>query len=109
MIGPALHLQRRGHAVSFYAAADISPQLDRAGLAFLSGSAAAPAPPDANRGEMFARQVRDPLWLRQWIKRLLIDAAEAEIEPIRMAIRRFAPDLIVTDPMIYAAALAAHA
>jgi zeaxanthin glucosyltransferase len=111
MIGPAVHLQRRGHVVTFHAAGDISRQLSRAGLSTLgsaSESSVTPEPHDANRGERFARHVRDPQWLRGWIKALLVDAAEAQVEPMREVIRAFEPDAIVTDPMIYAAAIAAH-
>ncbi len=108
MIGPAAHLQRKGHVVAFYAACDISPQLARAGLSVVPGLPPAPPPADANRGEAFARQVRDPQWLRGWIKALLIEAAEAQIEPLRIALRAFRPDVVVTDPMIYAAAIAAE-
>jgi len=108
MIGPAVHLQRAGHDVAFYAAHDISCQVGRAGLSVVPGLPSAPPPLDGSRGEMFARQVRDTAWLRQWIKSLLIDAAEAQIEPIRTAIRAYAPDVVVTDPMIYAAAIASE-
>jgi MGT family glycosyltransferase len=107
MIGPASYLQRRGHVVAFFSMADISGQIQRAGLACLAAASPPSAPPDVNRGETFARQVRDRAWLRGWIKSLLIDAAPAQVKPIREAIRTFAPDLIVTDPMIYAAAIAA--
>jgi zeaxanthin glucosyltransferase len=111
MIGPAVHLQRRGHTVTFHSDGDISAQLSLAGI-----SCPAPAPesdatrrsPDSNRGERFARQVRDPQWLRGWIKALLVDAAAAQIGPIREVIRAFGPDAVVADPMIYAGAIAAH-
>jgi MGT family glycosyltransferase len=109
MIGPAAHLQRRGHEVAFFAACDVSTQVGRAGLKTVPGLPPAPPPADANRGETFARQVRDAAWLRAWIKRLLIDAAESQIKPLAAAIAEFRPEIIVTDPMIYAAAIAAHA
>jgi zeaxanthin glucosyltransferase len=108
MIGPAVHLQERGHEVAFHAACDISPQLTRAGLAAVPGRPPPPAAADLNRGELFAQRVRDPVWLRGWIEELLIDAAEAQIEPMRAAIRAFRPDIVVTDPMLYAVAIAAH-
>ena len=106
MIGPAVHLQRRGNSVRVYAPCDISEQLHRVGLVAIP-SAANPSPPDANRGEFFAEKVRDKDWLRTWIKRLLVEKAPAQIEPIREAIRNFKPHVVVTDPMIYAAAIAA--
>jgi UDP:flavonoid glycosyltransferase YjiC (YdhE family) len=109
MIGPAAHLQERSNEVAFFASCDISEQVERAGLRTVAGLPPAPLPADANRGETFARQVRDAAWLRTWIKRLLIDAAESQIKPAVEAIAQFRPDIIVTDPMTYAAAIAAHA
>ena len=108
MIGPAAHLQKRGHEVAFFAACDISEQVGRAGLRTVSGLPPAPPPADANRGQTFARQVRAAAWLRGWIKRLLVDAAESQIKPLAAAITESRPDILVTDPMIYAAAIAAH-
>jgi len=111
MIGPARHLQMRGHTVAFHAGGDISSQLSRVGISNLapaSESDVDSSSHDRNRGACFARQVRDPQWLRGWIRALLVDAAPAQIGPIREAIQRFRPDAVVTDPMIYAAAIAAH-
>jgi zeaxanthin glucosyltransferase len=108
MIGPAVWLQRLGHEVRFHAAHDISPQLHAAGLQPLDASAPAAPPPEANRGAFFAEKVQDKAWLRQWIHRLLIEEAPAQIPGYARAITAFQPDLIVTDPMIYPAAIAAH-
>jgi len=108
MIGPAVWLQKGGHAVGFHAMHDISPQLRAAGLRPAAGVAEAPPPPDLNRGEFFAEKVRDPAWLRGWIHRLLIEEAPAQIDPLEKVIRDFEADVVVTDPMIYAAAVAAH-
>ena len=108
MIGPAVHLQRRGHAVAFYSAGEISGQLERVGLKQVAPGSARAQEAEVNRGERFAEQVRDPLWLRSWIEALLVDGAEAQIPGIEKAIQLFQPDLLVLDPMIYAAAIAAH-
>ena len=109
MIGPAVWLQRMGHMVRFHAAHDISQQLRLAGLEQVEENAET-APPlvDANRGAFFAEKVRDPLWLRYWIARLLIEEAPEQLPALEAAISRFRPDLVVTDPMIYPAAIAAH-
>jgi UDP:flavonoid glycosyltransferase YjiC (YdhE family) len=109
MIGPAAHLRDRGHTVAFFAARDVSTQLRRAGLDVVPEMSAQPPPPVENRGDAFARHVRDRPWLRNWIRHLLVDEAEAQIAPLRAMIRNFRPDVIVTDPMIYAAVIAAHA
>ena len=108
MIGPAVWLQRLGHEVRFHAAHDISSQLHAAGLQALEMEVPAAPPPDANRGAFFAEKVRDTAWLREWIQRLLVQEAPAQLPSLDAAIRHFRPDLIVTDPMIYPAAIAAH-
>lgn len=108
MIGPAAHLRDHGHVVAFFAGRDVSAQVRRAGLDVVPEMLTQPPPLAENRGDLFARQVRDRDWLRGWIKRLLVEEAEAQIEPLRAMIRHFRPDVIVTDPMIYAAVIAAH-
>lgn len=108
MIGPAVWLQRLGHEVRFHAAHDISAQLLAAGLQPLDVETPPAPPPEANRGAFFAEKVRDPAWLRQWIHRLLIEEAPAQIAGYAQAIAMYQPDIIVTDPMIYPAAIAAH-
>ncbi|MES2597568.1 MAG: glycosyltransferase [Verrucomicrobiota bacterium] len=108
MIGPAVWLQRLGHEVRFHAAHDISAQLYAAGLQPLDADVPAAPPLNANRGAFFAEKVRDKTWLREWIHRLLIEEAPAQIPGYAQAIAAFQPDLIVTDPMIYPAAIAAH-
>lgn len=108
MIGPAVWLQRMGHEVRFHAPHDISTQLKAAGLLPLNVEATPEPPPESNRGAFFAEKVRDKAWLRQWIHRLLIEEAPAQVAAYAKAIADYRPDLIVTDPMIYPAAIAAH-
>lgn len=108
MIGPAVWLQRLGHEVRFHAVHDISAQLYAAGLQPLDLHVPVAPPPEANRGAFFAEKVRDKVWLREWIQRLLIEEAPEQIPGYAHAIAAFQPDLIVTDPMIYPAAIAAH-
>lgn len=109
MIGPAAWLQRLGHEVRFHAPHDVSPQLHRAGLLPLEAHASAAPPPQENRGAFFAEKVRDKAWLRQWIQRLLIEEAPTQIPAYADAIAHHRPDVVVIDPMIYPAAIAAHA
>lgn len=107
MIGPAVELQKRGHDIAFYCGGNVAPQVNRAGLQCIAAQQAS-SPHVQNHGEGFAQQVRDPAWLRNWIKTLLVDEAEAQVAPVRRVIQTFCPDVIVTDPMIYACPIAAH-
>jgi zeaxanthin glucosyltransferase len=103
-IGPAQALVDLDADVAFFAPADISAQLAAAGLAFV-GPRDAPAE-TPHRGAEFAARVRDPVWLRRWIVELLVDAAEADIAPMREVVRRERPDVVAIDPMVYGAAIA---
>lgn len=110
-IGPAQELARRGHEVGFYAPCDLRGPLARAGFArvFVGEAAGAPPPAD-NRGPAFAALVRDPDRLRAWIAAMLIDSVPREVERLGAAVREFRPDVLVADPMAYAAPIvAAHA
>src|SRR5688572_21603706 len=82
MIGPAAQLRDRGHTVAFFAGRDVSGQVRRAGLDVVSEMLAQAPPTGENRGDVFARQVRDRAWLRGWIKRLLVEQAEEQIAPL---------------------------
>ncbi|MDF4004104.1 glycosyltransferase [Luteibacter sp. PPL552] len=107
-IGPALALRALGHDVAFHAPGDIREQLARAGDFACFGPVQSPRAPDARRGEAFARQVDDPAWLREWIRSLLIDGVPDEVGRIRATIAHWHPDVVVIDPLLYAAAIAAH-
>lgn len=101
-------LQAAGHVVAFYSAADITEQLYAAGLNIFLGDADKAEPPAVSRGRVFAENIKDPMWLRSWIKSLLIDAVPAGVEPLRTLVKEFSPDIIVTDPMLYQTVIVAE-
>ena len=100
-IGVAQYLQEMGHDISFYAPLDISDQLLRAGLSTFIGPLESTS---VNQGAEFSQQVTDKAWLRDWIKTLLIDHAFKAISPLREMVKNY--DIVVCDPMIYAAVIA---
>lgn len=105
-IGPAQELARRGHEVGFYAPCDLREPLGRAGFAHIFGGEG-PRPPDSNRGQAFAELVGDRSRLRAWISTMLVDTVPAEVERLAAVVRTFRPDVIVADPMAYAAPIVA--
>lgn len=111
-IGPAQELVRRGHSVAFYSPNDVREPLARAGVPperVFVGATGTP-PPDANRGQAFAALVADAERLRAWIHAMLVDTVPAEVERLTRVVREFRPDVIIADPMAYAAPIvAAHA
>lgn len=111
MIGIAQYLQQAGYELAFFAAADISTQLRAAGLHQQVFYNTAPEPVAADfvtRGKAFVEKLADKAWLRKWIKTLLIEAVPQQVQLLREVVTAFEPELIVTDPMVYAAVIVAN-
>jgi len=107
-IAPAQALARRGHTVGFYAPCDLRGPLGRAGITeVFVGAGGDTPPPDANRGEVFAAMVRDRARLRGWIRAMLVDSVPLEVRRLSAVVDGFRPDVIVADPMAYAAPIVA--
>jgi UDP:flavonoid glycosyltransferase YjiC (YdhE family) len=106
-IGPAQALLAAGHEVTFYAPGDITAQLAAAGIDRFVGPRGT-ATESEHRGPAFAERIRDAAWLRGWIRSLLVDAADAQVEPLRALIRSVKPDVVAIDPLMYAAAIASE-
>jgi zeaxanthin glucosyltransferase len=107
-IGPAQELARLGHEVAFYAPFDLRAPLGRAGFdRVFAGSADAPPPPDANRGRAFAELVADRARLRAWIEAMLVGTVPLEVERLTALVRSHRPDVLIADPMAYAAPIVA--
>jgi UDP:flavonoid glycosyltransferase YjiC (YdhE family) len=107
-IGPAQQLQATGYEVGFYAPADISSQLESAGAFAFLGPREQSEHHDLSRGASFAANIKDPAWLRHWIRTLLIDAAPDLVDGIRSVLRQWRPSVVVIDPLLYASAIAAE-
>lgn len=108
MLGSAAELEARGVEVTFYAPRDIRAQLRAAGVERFVAPAGRGESAEANRGAEFAALLADPVRLREWIGLMLVDGAEADIEPLRAVIREVRPHVVALDAMAYAAAIAAH-
>lgn len=112
-IGVAQHLVDLGAKVAFAAPANIAGDVAAAGFDTFFGPGdrleESGREPEGNRGAAFAARVRDPVWLRAWIKQLLIDEAADGVDLFAQAIASFDPDVVVIDPMLYPAIFAAAA
>jgi zeaxanthin glucosyltransferase len=102
-IGPAQALQEQGILVAFASPGDISVQLNSAGLEFYS-DLIGPTPKLPMRGKELVELVNDDKAMGEWVKRLLLDVSA--LEKIRLLIKRISPQVIVLDPLFYAAVMA---
>ncbi len=105
-LGPATHLLDRGHDVEVYAEGPVDAVVAAAGLRRLP--AVYPVASVQHAGAEFSEHVRDTVWLRKWMTRLLLMGVEEQVPRIEAAIERCRPDALVIDPMLYAGAIAAH-
>lgn len=111
VLGPAAHLENAGHEVIFHAIADLTEPLGRAGFSRFVGLGTpldldGPAPP--KRGREFVERLADGPWLRAWIRHLLLDTVPPHVDALDPIVERLRPDVIVADPMVYAAVIVAE-
>ncbi len=108
-IGPAQALAARGHQVTVVAPGDISSQCAAAGLSFATDLIPATQGPRPTHGAELVSLIQDAPRLAEWIAQLLLTDIPPQVAQLRLAIRRLRADIVVIDPLYYAAALAAHA
>jgi zeaxanthin glucosyltransferase len=108
LIGPAQALERRGHEVIFTAPADVRQDLESFGVSrVILPDNAAPLSEEL-RGAALSAILRDPQRLSLWIRALLVETVEPQIEPLRRVVRDVRPDAVVIDTMADAGAIAAQ-
>jgi len=109
MIGIAQCIKSKGNEIAFFAQVDVSEQLHKANIhcKCFTPQSSANIPSDfVTQGAQFAEKIKDKHWLRRWIKTLLIDIVPEQIEGVANTITLYQPDIVVTDPMVYASAIA---
>jgi zeaxanthin glucosyltransferase len=107
-IGPAQALADAGHDVVIAAPGNIANQIERAGLNFCADLIGGSADARPTRGPELVALIQDSEQLHTWIEQLLLGGVEDAIEPLRAWYRRVSAEVVVVDPLFYAAAIAAH-
>jgi len=110
-IGPAQALMDAGHSVLVAAPGNIWDQMTRAGLDFrtdLIDPRVSGADTRVTRGAALVELIQDAARLHKWIEQLLLAGLPAGIDRIRDWYRQEGFDVVVIDPLYYAAAIAAH-
>ena len=107
-IGPAQALVEAGHEVVIGAPGDICDQITRAGLAFHADLIADRQLGRVTRGSELVELIQYPARLDGWIEQLLLDNVVEQAPTLREWYERERADVVVADPLFYAAAIAAH-
>lgn len=103
LIGLAEELFKRGASIAFFSRESIQMEVEDRNLKaefFVSDEKL----PDwfASKGEIFAEHQNDVEWMSLWLKTLLIDMVPHQATELRKAIEQYHPDLLISDPMVYA-------
>src|SRR3984957_6937601 len=112
VISIAQYLESDGHEVTFFSLqGDVSLRVERAGLrgrCTSSGVAAIAAPkPEAQRSVKLGQRVGNKAWLKWWTNAGLVQQVPAQVTARRPVVRERRPDVIVADPLAYAAPVVA--
>jgi zeaxanthin glucosyltransferase len=107
-IGPAQALMDLGHEVVIGAPGDIGEQMSRAGLAFRRDLIPPMGDGRVTRGAELVALIQDAVQLDGWIEQLLLGGVAEQVEELRGWYERERADVVVVDPLYYAAAIAAH-
>ncbi|HEY4055064.1 MAG TPA: glycosyltransferase [Kofleriaceae bacterium] len=111
MLAVAQHLEAQGHELTIFSVQDdVSSRCSRAGLratCIVAAPASSVAREEAQRSVKLGQQIGNARWLKRWLSLTLVDGVAPVLERLEAAIRDAAPDLIVTDAMAYAGAVAA--
>ncbi len=110
-IGPAQALMDAGHSVLVGSSGNIWDQMTRAGLDFrtnLIDPHASDADGRVTRGAALVELIQDAARLQEWIEQLLLAGLPTGIDRIREWYRLEGFDVVVVDPLYYAAAIAAQ-
>jgi zeaxanthin glucosyltransferase len=107
-IGPARALVEAGHEVAIGAPSDIGDQIGRAGLVFRADLIRHRAEDRVTRGAELVDLIQDPVRLDRWIEQLLLGGVAEQVPVLVEWYGRERADVVVVDPLYYAAAIAAH-
>ncbi|HEY1098306.1 MAG TPA: hypothetical protein VGF99_05235, partial [Myxococcota bacterium] len=109
-LNPLLPTLRRlvdgGHDVTIAAVVDLADVVASAGLKARTRVLSSSLPERVTRGAEFAERLRDPTWLSSWIEALLLDGAPGMVSVIDAVLQAERPDVVVVDPMFWAAVAA---
>ena len=107
-IGPAQALVEAGHEVVIGAPGDICEQITRAGLTFRTDLIPDRLQDRVTRGADLVDLIQDAARLDGWIEQLLLGGLDEQVAALRAWYARERADVVVVDPLYYAAAIASH-
>jgi len=111
MVSVAQRLQRRGHEITFFSCqGDVTERCERAGLnaQCVGGTPRAGERSASTRTiPQLAENMANPAWLKRWLWTVLVDPVAGQVNALRTLIQEVRPQVIATDAMAYAGAIAA--
>lgn len=107
-IGPAQALQELGHTVTIASIGDISNQIEKAGLKFDRALLSLKKTTQPMRGKDLVELISHKAAMKTWIKALLLDISQEDVNKYITWIKTEKPDILVIDPLAYAAVIAAE-
>ena len=113
VISMAQYLESNGHEVTFFGLSGgrVAPRRASGTARALhdaSGVAAVAAPkPEAQRSVKLGQRVGNKSWLKWWTNAVLVQQVPAQVAALRSVVRERRPDVIVADPLAYAAPVVA--
>ncbi|MFB6374356.1 MAG: glycosyltransferase, partial [Bradymonadaceae bacterium] len=108
MMGVAQWLGRQGHEVGWTCLPSAPDYLTEMGIEPVPIELEEGDEDLATGGAELAELVRDEERLYRWVRTLLLDGVDEQVGPMRQVLRDWQPDVLTTDPMIYAGIIAAH-
>ena len=103
LLGLAKDLYLQGARLAFFGRESVDNVLDEMDIHAECYASRDPRPDwFSSNGQSFAEKQNDKEWMRDWLKFLLIDVVPNQVACLREVVASFRPDLLISDPMVYA-------
>ncbi len=104
LIGLAKHLYAQGAQLAVFSRKNLQTEITMSGIEAEVFASEDKLPSwFSSNGASFAEHQNDREWMSNWLKTMLIDMVPNQTAVLTEAVDTFVPELIISDPMVYAA------